>query len=177
MLSSIPPLHRIPLRTHLGLAALALLCLGYASYSVSVKQAAGLKAVQLDLQSIQSQLKNSNAVGNKDTASKSFTESLPNSAKSDDVLREMSRLAVAKGIQLDSLKVSPHTATGNKASELGKIQYNITLKTDYYLFKSWLSSLLDRYPSLGVQTLSIRAIANDNNRQEINLTLPFFVKD
>jgi hypothetical protein len=67
MLSSIPPLHRIPLSTHLSLAALALLCVGYASYSVRVKQAIGLKAAQLDLQSIQSQLKNSNAVGSKDT--------------------------------------------------------------------------------------------------------------
>ena len=94
MLPSIPPLHRIPLSTHLSLAALALLCVGYAGYSVNMKQTSGLKTAQLDLQSIQSQLNNSNAVGSKDTASKSFAESLPSTVKSDDVLRDMSRLAV-----------------------------------------------------------------------------------
>jgi Tfp pilus assembly protein PilO len=174
MLPSIPALHRIPLKTHLSLAVLALLCMGLAGYSVHMKQTFGLNTAQVDLQSIQSQLKNNNAIEKKDTTAKSFVESLPNSTKSDDVLREMSRLAVEKGIQLDSLKVSPQAAT---ASELGKIQYTIALKTDFYLFKSWLSSLLDRYPALGVQTLSIRAISNDNNRQEINLALQFFVKD
>lgn len=108
------------------------------------------------------------------SSKKTFIELLSSNSKSDEVVREMSRLAAGKGIGLESLKIAPTAAT---ASELGKVQYNVTMKTDYYLFKGWLGSLLSRYPALGVNTLSIRGIAADSNRQDINLSLLLYVKD
>jgi hypothetical protein len=105
---------------------------------------------------------------------KDFTFKLPDASKSDDVLKEMSRLASEKAIPISSIKVMSHAA--NK-TELGWVQYDVAMRTDYYLFKNWLSGLMARYASLSVKTLTIRSIPNDNNRQEINLSLQFFVKN
>ncbi len=173
---------RFDFKRHVALSLGVLVCVAFACYWIHAKQQSGLVNARAELQSVQNELKTRNAVAKfngintteNTTPKKSFTELLANGSKSDEVVREMSRLAAGKGIGLESLKIVPSAAT---ASELGKVQYNVTMKTDYYLFKEWLGGLLSRYPALGVNTLSIRGIAADNAKQDINLSLLLYVKD
>lgn len=173
---------RLEFKRHIGLSFLVLLGIAAFGYLASTKQQVGLASAKADLEAVQNELKTRNdaaklsGLNNIQNTSpkKSFTELLSSNSKSDEVVREMSRLAAGKGIGLDSLKIAPTTAT---ASELGRVQYNVTMKTDYYLFKSWLSGLLSRYPALGVNTLSIRGNTTENTKQDINLSLLLYVKD
>lgn len=180
--SLIESFQRLELKRHVALSLGTLVCVAFVGYWIHAKQQSGLLNARAEIQDVQNELKSRNAaaklngVNNIEGAStnKSFTELLANSSKSDEVVQEMSRLAAGKGIGLESLKIAPIAAT---TSELGKVQYNLVMKTDYYLFKGWLGSLLSRYPALGVNTLSIRGIAADSNRQDINLSLLLYVKD
>lgn len=173
---------RFDFKRHVTLSLGTLLCVAFVGYWIHAKQQSGLVNARAELQGVQNELKTRNAAAKLNgvnttentTPKKSFTELLANGSKSDEVVREMSRLAAGKGIGLESLKIAPIAAT---TSELGKVQYNLVMKTDYYLFKGWLGSLLSRYPALGVNTLSIRGIAADSNRQDINLSLLLYVKD
>jgi hypothetical protein len=70
--------------------------------------------------------------------------------------------------------VAPHAASD---SELGRVQINVTGQAQYKDTKDWLAELMDRYPSLALQSLSLRAQANDPVRQDIRLTLVLVVKD
>jgi Type II secretion system (T2SS), protein M subtype b len=103
-----------------------------------------------------------------------FTNTLPNIAKSDEVVRDMSRQAQAMNVQITSLTVAPSEPS---PTTLKKIQFNLAANGDYRSVKRWLSELLDRYPSLGVQTLSMRALPTDARRQESQIVLIMFVKD
>jgi hypothetical protein len=173
---------RLEFRRHVALSLGALACITLVGYWIHVKQYTGLVNARAEIQVVQNELKTRNAaaklngINNIENTNpkKTFAELLSSNSKSDEVVREMSRLAAGKGIGLESLKIAPSAAT---ASELGKVQYNVTMKTDYYLFKGWLGSLLSRYPALGVNTLSIRGIAVDNAKQDINLSLLLYVKD
>jgi hypothetical protein len=173
---------RIEFKRHVALSLGATLCVAFTGYWIHVKQQTGLVDAKAELQAAQNELKTRNATdklsrnGNIENTKpkKSFAELLSSNGKSDEVVREMSRLAAGKGIGLESLKIVPTAAT---SSELGRVQYNVTMKTDYYLFKGWLGGLLSRYPALGVNTLSIRGISTDNTRQDINLSLLLYVKD
>lgn len=173
---------RLEFKRHIALSLGFLLCVAYIGYWVHAKQQSSLINAKTELQSVQSELRTriaaiklSGSNNIEDTnPKKNFSELLSSNSKSNDVVREISRLAAGKGIGLESLKIAPIAAT---TSELGKVQYNLVMKTDYYLFKGWLGSLLSRYPALGVNTLSIRGIAADSNRQDINLSLLLYVKD
>lgn len=103
-----------------------------------------------------------------------FTSALPNLAKSDEVVRDMSRYAQAMNVQITSLTLTPSESS---PTTLKKIQFNLAVNADYRSIKRWLSELLDRYPSLGVQTLSMRALPTDARRQESQIVLVMFVKD
>ena len=173
---------KLEFKWHIALSFGVLVCASFVSYWIHAKLRIDLINAKAELQAVQNEVKNQKTLLissglNKDddlNSKKNFKELLSNNSKSDEVVREMSRLAAAKGVGLESLKILPSAAT---ASELGKVQYNVTMKTDYYLFKGWLSGLLGRYPALGVNTLSIRGIAADNAKQDINLSLLLYVKD
>jgi hypothetical protein len=103
-----------------------------------------------------------------------FTRTLPNFSKSDEVVRDMSRHAQMMNVQITSLTIVPSEPS---PTALKKIQFNLAANADYRSIKRWLSELLDRYPSLGVQTLSMRALPTDARRQESQIVLIMFVKD
>lgn len=173
---------KLEFKWHIAFSVLALACVAVVSYWIHAKQQTGLINAKAELQAVQNEVKNkknlvaSSGLNKTDDlySKKNFKELLSNNSKSDEVVREMSRLAAAIGIGLASLKIAPSAAT---AGELGKVQYNVTMKTDYYLFKGWLSGLLGRYPALGVNTMSIRGVSTDNTKQDINLSLFLYVKD
>lgn len=173
---------RLELKWHVLLSFGLLLCFALLGVLYFKNQQSELANKKTELITIQNDLRNRTAAAKLKDANnientgskKNFTELLSSSSKSDEVVREMSRLAVGKGIGLDSLKITPIAGT---TSEHVKVQYNVTMKTDYYLFKGWLGGLLSRYPALGVNTLSIRGIATDNTKQDINLSLLLYIKD
>lgn len=173
---------KLEFKWHIALSFGALVCAALVSYWIHAKQRTDLIKAKAELQAVQNEVKNKKTLvtlgglNNADdlNSKKNFKDLLSNNSKSDEVVREMSRLAAAKGIGLASLKIAPTAAT---ASELGKVQYNVTMKTDYYLFKGWLSGLLGRYPALGVNTMSIRGVSTDSTKQDINLSLLLYVKD
>jgi hypothetical protein len=168
---------RWTVKYHLCAAVAVLGCLAFAAYYMRGYQAGRLVDAKKSLSEAQQVAKLSGLDAAKNLPIKDvkdFTFKLPDVAKSDDVLKEMSRLASEKAIPISSIKVMPHAA--NK-TELGWVQYDVNLRTDYSLFKNWLGGLLGRYASLSVKTLTIRSIPNDNSKQEINLSLQFFVKN
>jgi hypothetical protein len=103
-----------------------------------------------------------------------FTQTLPQSVAHEDVVRDTSRFAQKAGVQIASLTIQKQAAT---ASELGTVQFTIAAKADYQAAKTWLAELLARYPSLALQSLSLRAAPNEPARQEVRAVLLLFVKD
>lgn len=51
------------------------------------------------------------------------------------------------------------------------------MTADYRAMRAWLAELLGRYPTLGIQNMTVRAQPNDQVRQETRVTLVFFVKN
>jgi hypothetical protein len=105
---------------------------------------------------------------------KSFVDALPSVQQTDEVARDIGRFAQTLGVQIASLFVQVRAPS---AREVGKVQFNLAAQADYSSAKAWLAELLARYPSLSVQSLSIRAQPNNAARQDIQLTLVLFVKD
>jgi Tfp pilus assembly protein PilO len=168
-------------KQHLALSLGVTICVVFISLWLNYSQKVELTKEKTKFQNIENEFQNRsitvksslNLLENSG-ANKNFYDQLISNNKSDEIVRQMSRLAAEKGIHLDSLKIVPTAATVN---ELGKVQYTVTLKTDYYLFKGWLSGMLSRYPALGVNTLSIRGLPNDNTKQDINLSMLLYLKD
>ncbi len=125
------------------------------------------------LQSLQAQL---TVLRGKSTGplSGDFTQSLPLFSRSDDVVHELSRQAQVLGVQIASLSIS---ATEPTNSDIRKVQLNLTASAEYRVIKAWLAEMLGRYPSLAIQSLSVRALPNDSQRQEAQLSFVLFVRD
>lgn len=102
-----------------------------------------------------------------------FMHSLPPATKADDVVSDAGRSAQAHGVQLSSLSIQKQPASPR---ELGQVRFAISAQSGYQAFKIWLADMQGRYPTMGVQTLSMRSLQNDS-RQEIQLALVLFVKD
>lgn len=103
-----------------------------------------------------------------------FLRTLPLASNADEVVHDMGRHAQAMKVQIASLTI---TAPDPSPAALRKIQFNVSASGEYASMKDWLSEMLGRYPSLGVQTLSLRGLPNDALRQEIQLALVLFVGD
>lgn len=171
-------LWRIPLRRwpwHYHLVPAAVLLLGCALAGGWALQRASLRLA--DLQSahaaVQQQL---HALQNRppDTAPADFTQSLPSAAHADEVARDIGRFAQSAGVQISSLTVEARPAG---ATELGRVHFNVAAQAPYRASKDWLAELLARYASLGVQSLSLQALPNDAARQDIRVTLVWFVRE
>lgn len=155
--------------------AAGLLVVGVAAtvwWGIQQEQAA-LGSRNREFQTLKSQLETSRTIAQQ-SASGNFTLALPLTAQSDDIVRDMSRLAGSLGVQIASLTVQMQQAS---TRELGQIQYHLAMNADYRATKSWLAHLLGRYAALSIQTLTVRAIPNDPARQEVRVTLVLFVKD
>jgi hypothetical protein len=167
------PLRRWPLRFHVAAACLAVMAMAgvaavvvYASAESSKRQRAELRALETRLQILVQDEKKRSA-GN-------FLQTLPLASSADEVVRDMGRHAQTLKIQVASLSI---TATEPSPGLIRKVQFNLTASGDYTSMKNWLAEMLGRYPSLGVQTLSLRGLPNDALRQEIQLSMVLFVRD
>lgn len=173
-------MQKISFKWHVILSLGFLLALSLIGCAINAKQQSGLAAANLKLQEVQKQLKERDTENQKNAANtqaeqkNQFSDLLVKSSSSDEVVKEMSRLAAADGIVLNTLAITQVAATPN---ELGKVQYNVTLKADYFVFKTWLKGLLDRYPALGLNTMVIQAPNTDSVKQNINLSLFLYTKE
>lgn len=171
-LMSLPP-SRWPWYFHAVAACLAIAAMAgvaslliYAAASGAIKQRQDLRALETRLQ-ILVQDDRKQSAGN-------FLKTLPLASSADEVVRDMGRQAQALKIQMASLSI----AVADPAPGLiRKVQFNLTASGDYAAMKNWLAEMLGRYPSLAVQTLSLRGLPNDTLRQEIQLALVLFVRD
>ncbi len=106
--------------------------------------------------------------------SQDFSQSMPPLHRRDALARDISRFAKDLGVQINTLSTETRPAT---ALEVAKVQFNLSLQADYRASKEWLSSLLARYETLAVQSISIRSQAGDALKHEIRISLVFYAKD
>ncbi len=177
LLSRLTPVHfsRRPLPAHLGLAlALGALIFALMQGALMVAQQQ-LFASESALNVLQSQRRDASA---RDAALTNnqpldFTHGLPSQSTIDDVVRDLGRFAQTQGLKLGALNIAHQAATNR---ELGKTQLSLTLRGEYGKSKAFLAELLARYPSLAVQTLSVRSGA-ERARHEWQLVLALYTKD
>ena len=173
MLFARTPFSRWPLHHHVWVAVLVLGVLGTAVAVYLHSAAVAYVQQQTEGQAVQAQLRAAQAAGVR-VEPPSFTQSLPRVTLADDVARDISRFAQPLGVQIASMGVDTRAPT---ATELGRVQFNLTAQADYKAGKAWLAELLARYPTLGVQTLAVRTQANDVARQDLRVALVLWVKD
>lgn len=106
--------------------------------------------------------------------SQDFSQSMPPLNHRDEVARDISRFAQDLGVQINTLSTETRPAT---STEVAKVQFNMSLQADYRAGKAWLSSLLARYDTLAVQSISIRSQATDALKHEMRISLVFYAKD
>ena len=133
----------------------------------------GLAALQQEAAAVQRQLVVAQAASPL-SVQPSLLHALPSISRADEVARDIGRFAQPLGVQIASLAVSPQAST---TTELGKVQFNVAAQADYKAGKAWLAQLLARYPTLAVQSLSMRALANDVPGQDLQLSLVLWVND
>ena len=173
MISRRLPFRRWPLHHHILLACLIVLGMAAGSFWWIQQSRSALLTLQHERQSVQGQLDAALRSG-PPIVKPDFTQSLPTLARSDDVARDIGRFAQPLNVQITSLTVDPRAAT---PSELGRVLFNLTGQAAYKDTKAWLAELLSRYPSLAIQSLSLRTQPTDPVRQDVRVTLVLVVKD
>jgi hypothetical protein len=167
------PFQRWPLRHHLLLAILAVAAVGLGLQWWLAKTQSSLDKHRLDLLALQGQMGGQQA-GTQPTARVDFTHHLPSLSRSHEVVNDISRFAQSEGVLITSMAVSPQAAS---VVDLGKVNFDLSATAEYKAAKAWLAELLGRYPSLGIQSMSMRAQASDPAKLEVRLSLVLFVKD
>ena len=81
-----------------------------------------------------------------------FTSSLPAFASIDSMIRDLQRFSVRAGVSFVSVDASVSDAT---VRTLGRVEIAVTLRGEYAQLKSVLAQVLDRYPHLVLQRLSL----------------------
>lgn len=174
--SSVPflntPWQRWPNAAHLSLAFALIAIVCAIAWSAINTIYSRIRTSQDELQTAQKQLLAIRQSA-RELSQTNFTHGLPQATRSDDVIRDMTRSAQSLGIQISSLTVQTQPRSER---ELGKIQYQLSMTADYRSTKTWLAELLGRYPTLGIQNMTMRAQPNEPTRQETRATLVFFVK-
>jgi type IV pilus biogenesis protein CpaD/CtpE len=168
-----PPFQRWPLAYHALVAGLVAASLVSVGWWYLQSQTTTLAALQSQRETLQNQVDiQRRAVPS--TVQVDFARALPSVLRADEVQRDISRFAQTLGVQISSLSVQTRPPS---TTEIGKVNFNLVAQADYTACKTWLAELLGRYPSLGVQNLSMHAQANEGIRQDIRLSLVLFVKD
>ena len=108
------------------------------------------------------------------TGPQDFSQTLPTSSRADDVVREIGRFAQAHAVAVTSIGIEPRAAT---STEVGKVTFNIAAIADYRTTKAMTAELLARYPTLGMQSLALRPLPNDQTRLDVRLVLALVTRD
>ena len=167
------PVNRWPLAYHVLLGGFVV-CAAAAAARFGVHRADTVLANRdTELRTLQSQLdglRRSPA----STGPQDFSQTLPASSRADDVVRDIGRFAQAHAMAVTSIGIEPRVAT---TAELGKVTFNIAAITDYRATKAMTAELLARYPTLGMQSLALRPLPNDQTRLDVRLVLVMVTRD
>ena len=126
-----------------------------------------------ELRTLQSQLDGLRRIPSS-TAPQDFSQTLPASSRTDDVVRDIGRFAQTHAVVVTSIVIESHAAT---TTELGKVTFNIAATADYPATKAMMGELLARYPALGMQSLYLRPLPNDKTRLDGRLVLVLVTRD
>ena len=157
---------------HFGLAACALSVACLLCFSLLKKQEQSNAFEKQTLAAINAEIntqKNNPAQAPQAT----FVDQLPRGFVSDQLTSDVLGFAQNAGVQIVSLTPLRVSAS---AKELGRLNLAIVGSADYKSTKACLAQLLNRYPALAVQNLTMRAAANDLPRQDIALNLTLYLK-
>lgn len=103
-----------------------------------------------------------------------FTAALPHAQHSDRLLAFLGEQAQARDVRVASLAVQHSTPS---LAALTQVQLQMSLRGTYGAIKSLLAEMLGRYASLAVQSLDMKASAQDGTQLEAQVSLIWFVKD
>lgn len=90
----------------------------------------------------------------------------------DVIAQSMHRYSTGTGVNLSSLQVHRRKSTPR---ELGQVRYTLSAQGSYPAIKGWLGELLERYPSLALENMTMTSTATDASQQEAQLTLVVFL--
>jgi hypothetical protein len=155
------------------LAALCVLAGGLAAWELRAHLTNRLHHQRIELAALEQQLlvlQSKPAV----VPPESFTTSLPPGRSSDDLVKFLSTQAKNLNVQVNALSVQRSSAT---PTELGRVQFQVSLTGTYGAVKSLFANMLGRYPSLGIQTLSWRAKPQQVGSSEAEVFLVWYVRD
>jgi hypothetical protein len=167
------PFSRWPLRFHVR-AASSLLLAGFAACGWFVHQAQVSQVARTEelhtLEAKLAALRQAKPVPEQ----RPFTQDLPAATLGDEVVHNLTRFAQEHGVVIASLAIERQAAT---SSDLGLVRFDIKAKADYGTAKAWIADALGRYPSLGLQTLTLQPSATEPSRQEVHMVLALYVRD
>jgi hypothetical protein len=102
-----------------------------------------------------------------------WQQRLPQTNQTDDLLRDVVRYARDYGVQIATLTVERLQPS---SLQLGRMQINISGLAPYMSTKAWLSDVLGRYPALTVSAFALQAIPSDVARQDLHVSLCFYIR-
>jgi len=167
------PLSRWPLRFHIAATCLVLIAMVGGTVLLMHAAIESVDAQRTESQVLEARLQ-ALMQEEKKRPLGSFMQTFPSVSSSDDVVRDMGRHAEAMKVQIASLAIA---VSDPAPGLLRNIQFNVAASGEYSAMKGWLAEMLGRYPSLGVQSLSLRGRANESVRQDMQLVLVLFVRD
>lgn len=166
------PLSQWPLRRHITVAATLVVVLILAVLALGRWQASQQQAVQTHTAALQQELQQFQQQHSTSTPPDLFS-TLPTASRSDDITRDIARFAQTHGVQISTVGIEVR-----KASETQWPQhlFQVSAQCAYPACKAWLAELLDRYPSLTVQSLSIQSNPQSPVQLELRASLAWFVR-
>lgn len=166
------PLSLWPLRRHFIVASALVVVLTLAVLALGRWQASQQQALQSQTAALQQELQQLQQQRSASTSPDLFS-TLPAASRSDDITRDIARFAQTHGVQISTVGIE-----ARKASEAQWPQhlFQVAAQCAYPACKSWLGELLDRYPSLTVQSLSMQSNPQSPGSLELRASLAWFVR-
>lgn len=172
------PGYRIPLslwslHRHITVASALVVVLTLAVLALGRWQASQQQALQSHTAALQQELQQLQQQRGALTPPDLFSI-LPAASRSDDITRDIVRFAQTHGVQISTVGIE-----ARKASETQWPQhlFQVSAQCAYPACKAWLAELLDRYPSLTVQSLSILSNPQSPVLLELRTSLAWFVRN
>jgi hypothetical protein len=103
-----------------------------------------------------------------------FIDTLPFASAHELVLLDIGRSAKASIVDITSLAIQRNRLAPNV---MGTVQFALTARANYSATKSWLAYLLNRYPSLTLQSLSLTPSVHATSTQDVRAVLALVTKD
>lgn len=101
-------------------------------------------------------------------------ERLPAIQIAEQLNRDITGLAAAKNIRLNSLQIEKAPGTTSTHSS---VIYRLAAEATYIDTKKWLGELLTKYDTLGVRELSIAEETNEASVRSVDITLVLYVQN